>query len=187
MQQPYAEIARRLRDLREISGISQDAFASELKLGIEQYRRYEDGEEDIPVGVLLAAAARLEVDVTSLISGTEPRMKVYSLVRKGHGLEVERRKEYKYRDLSYNFAGRKADAFLVSVDQGRAEGEKAHTYSHDGQEFNYVLQGRIRVTIGGHELVLEEGDSLYFDSRQEHAMVALGDQGATFLAVTIKA
>ena len=187
MQQPYAEIARRVKDLREISGISREALASELKLEGEQYRRYEDGEEDIPVGVLLAAAERLKVDVTSLISGGEPRMKVYSLVRKGQGLEVERRKEYRYRDLSYNFAGRKADAFLVTVATGKDAGAKLHTYAHEGQEFNYVLKGRMKVVVGGHDLVLEEGDSLYFDSGREHAMVALGDEGATFLAETMKA
>ncbi len=187
MKQPYAEIARRLKDLREISGIDPEILAKELKLDVGQYRRYEDGEEDIPVGVLLAAADRLGVDVTSLISGEEPKMKVYTLVRKGRGLEVERRKEYRYRDLSYNFSGRKADAFLVTVGPAGSEGEKPHCYSHEGQEFNYVLNGRMKVIVGGHELVLEEGDSLYFDSRQEHAMVALGDEAATFLAVTMKA
>ena len=114
-------------------------------------------------------------------------MKVYSLVRKGQGLEVERRKEYRYRDLSYNFAGRKADAFLVTVAAGKDAGAKLHTYSHEGQEFNYVLKGRMKVVVGGHDLVLEEGDSLYFDSGREPAMVALGDEGATFLAVTMKA
>jgi mannose-6-phosphate isomerase-like protein (cupin superfamily) len=187
MQQSYGEIARRVKALREIAGIKSEIFADELKLDRERYLRYENGEEDIPVGVLLAAAERLEVDVTSLISGAEPRMKVYSLVRKGHGLEVERRKEYRYRDLSYNFAGRKADAFLVTVGPTNDEGAKPHVYSHEGQEFNYVLKGRMKVIVNEHELVLEEGDSLYFDSGREHAMVALGDEGATFLAVTVKA
>jgi quercetin dioxygenase-like cupin family protein len=187
MKQPYVEIARRVKDLREIAGISLEQFADEIKLDPDQYRRYEDGYEDIPVGVLLAAAARLEVDVTSLIAGEEPRLKVYSLVRKGQGLEVERRKEYRYRDLSYNFAGRRADAFLVTVDPKKDPDEKVHCYSHEGQEFNYVLSGRMKVVVSGHELVLEEGDSIYFDSSKEHAMVALGDASATFLAVTVKA
>ncbi len=187
MKQPYAEISRRMKELREIAGIPRDKMASDLKLDAEQYGRYEDGLEDIPVGVLLQAAPILEVDVTSLIAGEEPRMKVYSLVRKGQGLEVERRKEYKYRDLTYNFAGRKADAFIVSVGPPKESGEKPHTYSHEGQELNYLLSGRMKVIVAGHELVLEEGDSIYFDSGKEHAMVALGDEGATFLAVTIKA
>lgn len=185
MKQSFAEIAKRVKGLREISGISRDEFAKEIKVDPDQYRRYEEGEEDIPVGVLLAAASKLDVDVTAFIAGEEPRMKVYSLVRSGRGLEVERRKEYRYRDLAYNFAGRKAEAFLVTVDP---KGEKpSRGYSHEGQEFNYLVSGRMKVVVDSHELVMEEGDALYFDSGKEHAMVALGDQPATFLAIIIKA
>jgi len=188
MKQPYAEIARRMKDMRDIAGIPRDRMAAELKIGEEQYGRYEDGLEDIPVSVLMAAAPLLGVDVTALISGEEPRMKLYSLVRKGQGLEVERRREYRYHDLTYNFAGRKADAFIVNVKPSREEpSEEPHTYSHSGQEFNYMISGRMKVVVSGHELVLEEGDSIYFDSGKEHGMVALGDEIATFLAVIIKA
>jgi quercetin dioxygenase-like cupin family protein len=184
MKQSFAEIASRVKDLRDISGISRDDFAGEIKVDPDQYRRYEEGEEDIPVGVLLAAAARLGVDVTAFISGEEPRMRVYSLVRSGRGLEVERRKEYRYRDLAYNFAGRKAEIFLVTVDP--RQGAPAHGYSHEGQEFNYLISGRMKVVVDSHELVMEEGDALFFDSGKEHAMAADGDKPATFLAVTIK-
>jgi quercetin dioxygenase-like cupin family protein/DNA-binding XRE family transcriptional regulator len=183
MQQAYAEIARRVKALREMAGLSRESFARELKIDPERYRSYEEGEEDIPVGVLIAAASRLGVDVTALITGEEPRLKVYSLVRKGRGLDVERRKEYRYRDLAYNFQDRRAEVFLVTVDPGRPS--EGHGYSHEGQEFNYLLSGRMKVMIDGHELVLEEGDSLYFDSGKEHSMAALGDASATFLAVTV--
>jgi quercetin dioxygenase-like cupin family protein len=183
MKQSVTEIAKRVKGLREISGISRESFAKEIKVDPELYRKYEDGEEDIPVGVLIAAAARLDVDVTAFIAGEEPRMRVYSLVRSGRGLEVERRKEYRYRDLAYNFAGRKAEAFLVTVDPR----EIGQGYSHEGQEFNYLLSGKMKVVVDGHELVMEEGDALYFDSGKKHAMAALGDGPATFLAITIKA
>ncbi len=185
MKQSFVEIAKRVKGLREISGISRDDFAAQIKIGPDQYRKYEEGEEDIPVGVLLAAASRLDVDVTAFIAGEEPRMKVYSLVRAGRGLEVERRKEYRYRDLAYNFAGRKAEAFLVTTDP--KQGSPAHGYSHEGQEFNYLLSGKMKVVVDGHELIMEEGDALYFDSGKEHAMAAMDDAPATFLAITIKA
>jgi mannose-6-phosphate isomerase-like protein (cupin superfamily) len=187
MKQAYAEIARRVKGLREIAGISRESLAKELAVDAESYRRYEEGEEDIPVGVLLSVAARLDVDVTALLAGEEPRLKVYSVVRKGLGLDVERRKEYRYRDLAYNFAGRKADAFLVAVDPGKDPGPGAQGYAHEGQEFNYVLSGTIKVVVDGHEIVLEEGDSLYFDSGKRHAMFAMGESSATFLSVIIRA
>ncbi len=185
MTQAYSEIAERMKAIREMAGITRETLAAELKLEVERLGSYEEGEEDIPVGVLLGAAARLGVDVTALITGEEPRLKVYSLVRKGRGLEVERRKEYRYRDLAYNFQGRKAEVFLVTVEPGKAAA--AHGYAHEGQEFNYLLSGRMEVIIDGHELELAEGDSVYFDSGKEHAMAAIGDEGATFLAVTLGA
>jgi transcriptional regulator with XRE-family HTH domain len=185
MDQPFADIARRLKELREMSGVSKESLAGELGIGAAQYALYESGTEDIPVGALLGAAKRFGVDVTSLIAGEEPKLKVYSLVRAGRGLTVERRKEYRYRDLGYNFADRKAEAFLVTVDPRPVAEWKLKTYSHRGQEFNYVLSGRLKIVIDGHELVLEQGDSVYFDSGKEHAMTALGDSSATFLAVTV--
>src|SRR5512142_2183611 len=106
MQQPFTEIAKRMKELREIAGISREAFAKELKVEPDRYLAYEEGAEDIPVGVLLAAAGRHDVDVISLISGEEPLLKEYCIVRKGRGLDGERRKECRYRDLAYNFARR---------------------------------------------------------------------------------
>ena len=54
-----------------------------------------------------------------------------------------------------------------------------------GQEFNYILEGSLKVVIDKHELILEEGDSLYFDSGQNHAMKALNGKPAKFLAIII--
>jgi quercetin dioxygenase-like cupin family protein len=57
--------------------------------------------------------------------------------------------------------------------------------SHPGQEFDYVIEGRLAVTIGSHELELETGDSLYFDSSEAHGMKALGGTKARFLAIIL--
>ena len=45
--------------------------------------------------------------------------------------------------------------------------------SHKGQEFNYCLEGRMKVTIGREEYILEPGDSLYFNPIKPHKMVSL--------------
>jgi mannose-6-phosphate isomerase-like protein (cupin superfamily) len=55
--------------------------------------------------------------------------------------------------------------------------------SHRGQEFNYVLSGTLKIVVHKHELVLNEGDSLFFDSSFEHGMKALGGKPAQFLAI----
>lgn len=175
------EIAQRIKGLREINGVSEESLAKEFNLKVEDYKKYENGEADIPVSFLSLFANRFNVDLTSLITGEEPKLHTYCLVRKDKGPIVERRKEYKYQDLSYNFINKKCETFLVTVDPD--DKKEINCYSHAGQEFNYVIKGSIKVNINGHEIILNEGDSLYFDSSNKHGMIALNNKEAKFLAI----
>ena len=175
------QIARRIQELRDIEGISHETLARELSINPDLYKKYESGESDIPVSVLLQIAQRFDVELTALITGEEPKLKVYSVVRKGKGLSIDRRKEYKYQDLAYNFIHKKAEVLMVTVDP--QESSPKGQYSHAGQEYNYVVEGTLKVWIDGHEVVLNEGDSLYFDSSYKHGMSALNGKPARFLAI----
>ena len=57
--------------------------------------------------------------------------------------------------------------------------------SHPGQEFNYVIEGTMKIIIDGHEIVLNEGDSIYYDSVYTHAMKALNNKTVKMLAVVL--
>lgn len=57
--------------------------------------------------------------------------------------------------------------------------------SHAGQEFNYVIKGTMMTIIDGHEIILNEGDSIYFDSGYKHAMKALNGEQVKFLAIVL--
>lgn len=184
MPEQIEHIALRIRDLREISGYSIETLAKEFGISVETYQAYESGKVDIPVGFLHKAAARFGVDLTTLLTGQDPKLHIYSLVRKGQGLSVERRKQYKYQNLAYNFIHKKAEPFLVTVAPEPAN-TPFHFNSHPGQEFNYVLKGRLKVIIGDSELILEQGDALFFDSNYPHAMKALDNATAEFLAIIL--
>ncbi len=174
-------IAERLKGLREIMDVSLEEAAATCGITVESYSEYEKGEKDIPVSILHSMARRYNFELTALLSGEEPLMHSYSLTRKGRGISVERRKDYRYRSLAHSFRGRIAEPFLVTVDPD-AKGEVSFN-SHHGQEFNYVLEGRLMIVIDRKELVLEEGDSVYFDSTLPHGMKALDGKTARFLAV----
>ena len=67
----------------------------------------------------------------------------------------------------------------------RSDGEiKLH--SHNGQEFNYIVSGQLEFTHDNKVYVLNEGDSVYFDSFLPHSAKALGKEPAKFIAVVIK-
>ncbi len=182
MSEKIKQIARRLKELREISGLSVESLAQDLKITTTEYQNYENGLSDIPVSFLLEVANKFKVELTALLTGEEPRLEGYSLVRKGKGINVERRQEYKYNDLAYNFKHKKAEIFLVTAEPGNAE---PHYYAHPGQEFSYVLEGVLKVLLDGHEITLQEGDAFYFDSGKKHAVQAVGDKPVKFLAVIL--
>ncbi|MDR2861527.1 MAG: XRE family transcriptional regulator [Syntrophobacterales bacterium] len=182
MHEKIREMATRIKALRESMEISPEDVAEHLKLSLDQYREYENGESDIPVSLLLGIASRLDVDMAVLLTGENPRMKYFTVTRKDKGVAVERRSQYKYQNLASNFIHKKAEPLLVTVEP-KPLGKGAEMNSHPGQEFNYVVQGVLKIHILGNELILREGDSIYFNSECPHAMEAMENAPAKFLAI----
>lgn len=182
MSDQIRQIASRIKELREIANISIESLSKELGVSAEAYREYENGSIDIPVGFLYEVANRFNVELTAILTGDGPRLHTYCLVRKGKGVNVDRSNPYKYLSLAYNFVHKKAEPFLVSVNPD-ADDSPVHFNSHPGQEFNFVLEGTLMIYIDGHQLILNEGDSLYFDSSCSHGMKAIGGKTAKFLAI----
>lgn len=186
MEEQLKIIAERIKGLRDIYGKSQQKMAEELGIPLEKYERYESGSEDIPVGILYQVAHKFNLELSALLIGEEPRLHTYSLTRKDRGISVERRKDYKYQNLAYNFIHKKAEPFLVTVEP-EIEGNNGEPNfnSHPGQEFDYVLEGTLQITLGNHEIILNEGDSLFYDSSVPHRMKALNNKTAKFLAIIL--
>ncbi len=182
MQEKLKEIASRIKELRGILGISQGDMASFLQMDQAMYLKYENGVEDIPASVLYEISRRLGVEMSILLTGETPRMHYFTVTRKGKGASVERQIDYKYESLASNFINKRAEPFIVTVEP-KPTNEPVHTNAHPGQEFNLVLEGGLRLIIKDHEITLGEGDSIYFDSSCEHAMVALNGKPARFLAI----
>jgi quercetin dioxygenase-like cupin family protein len=104
-------------------------------------------------------------------------------VTKGEGVEIERYKGYKFESLAYNFRNKKVEPLLVTVEP--EENKKMSLVTHPGQEFNYVLQGKVRVILGAHEIELSQGDSIYFDPTIPHGQAAVDGKTAKFLTVIL--
>ena len=178
MNETPAQIPGRIRELREIMEISAMDMAADIKVPLGTYVKYESGEADIPISVLYHIAGRLGSNVTVLITGEDPRMESAAVCRKGKGVRVERFHGYEYSNLAYNFKGRTMEPLLVLLDSSRPTPQ----ISHFGQEFNYVLEGQMKVTVDRAEYVLVAGDSIYFDATLPHNQSAV-DGSACFIAI----
>lgn len=184
MKEKMKEIAQRVKELRELSDIDAEEMAGKLDVTVENYRSYENGENDIPASVLYEIAQNLKVDMGLLLTGEDTRMHIFTVTRKDKGIRVERRKQYKYENLAEKFIHKKAEPFIVTVEP-RSENNKPATNSHPGQEFNYIIKGTLKIYIHDNEIILDEGDSIFFDSSYEHAMEALNNKQAKFLAIVL--
>lgn len=177
-------IAMRIRDLRDIAGLTSAQVAQKTGISLEEYEAYETGTRDFSFSHLFNIADALGVDISDLLTGESPKLHGYVLTRAGQGLRFNRREQYVYHHLAYNFRDKLAEPFIVTVAQDEPGAEK-QAHSHEGQEFDYVLDGTLRIVLGGNELFLQAGDSVYYDSSLPHVMYAL-DGECRFIAVVVK-
>ncbi|SEG15067.1 helix-turn-helix domain-containing protein [Parabacteroides chinchillae] len=184
MNEQIRQIAERLAGLRDALEITPEELARVCNITTDEYLLLESGTVDISVSVLHQISQAYGVELTTLMFGDEPKMSAYFVTRRGKGIAVERTKAYKYQSLAAGFAGRKADPFLVTV-HPKPDEEPVYLNSHPGQEYNLVLSGRMLLQINNKELILEEGDSIYFNSELPHGMKALDGEKVSFLAIIL--
>ena len=180
------EIAERLKGLREMMDMTAAEVAEAAGLDEKTYLEYEAGKKDFSVTMLYNCAGKFGVDVTALLTGHTPTLSSYSIVRAGQGVVTERRHAFTYQHLAQNFIGRTAEPFyVVAPFVAGAEDKPIPLSAHNGQEFDYILSGRLMVNIDGHIDTLNPGDAAYYDSSQPHGMIAVGGEDCVFLAVVL--
>lgn len=178
------QVGERLHGLREVLDIKAEEAAEVCGIPVEHYLAIENGERDASVYVLKRMARRYGVSLDVLLYGEDSVMSSYFLTRRGYGKEASRRKAYKYTSLASGFRGRKVDPFVVEI-APRPDDKRFSKNSHDGQEFNIVMEGHLEISIGNRTMELNPGDSIYFDATQPHCMRALDGKPVKFLCVII--
>lgn len=185
MNEEIRLIALRISDMREIRGISQEEMARKMGMSREEYISYENGEQDFSFSFLYKASGILGVEMAELLTGDMPKLDFAAVVRAGKGLRYERRKDYEHSHLAFNFKGRKADPFFVTVRSDCKPGQRIPN-SHESQEFMYIVSGTLLFRLGDFTTVLHEGDSVYYDCTRPHDMYAVECDECKFITVIIK-
>ena len=81
--------------------------------------------------------------------------------------------------LAFNFKNRQMEPMLVTLEEQEPE---PALVMHSGQEFNLVLEGKVKITVGKNSFILSEGDAIYFDPNLPHGQAAV-DGRTRFLTV----
>ena len=179
-------IAQRIKTMREILNISESEMAKATELSIEDYVSAENGKLDFTLTFLLKCAQKFKMDVVDLMSGSSPNLTFFTVVRNGEGLPFERRRGFTYSHIAYLLKDKLIEPFIVTAPFASESQDIPMVYStHAGQELDFIIKGSLKLDLDGHVLVLNEGDSVLYDSGHPHGMLAVGGSDCKFLAVVI--
>lgn len=172
------EIAERIAGLRDACGYTQEEFANMLGIDVDTYSEYEESGRDIPISIIYEISRKCDVDFAEILTGEAANLNTYHVVRKGQGQIVERIPGYEFKDLAFRFTKKRMQPLQVTIDPSD---KVAELVTHNGEEFNLVTEGSIIVNLNGKEILLEEGDSVYFNSTIPHGQRCGGDKPGTFI------
>lgn len=187
MNAKIKEIAFRIKELREITELSIEDMAKATGVPVCEYADYENGKKDFNFSFLYNCAEKFGVDITEIITGDNPRLDFYTVTRAGEGMPIKRRKGFTYQHLAHLFKNRETEPMIVTAPYREDEQNKPiETRSHEGQEFDYVISGSLKLSLDGNIEVLNAGDAVYYNSSCKHGMIATGGTDCVFIAVVIK-
>jgi transcriptional regulator with XRE-family HTH domain len=169
------DVAPRLRDLRRRRGLTLEAAAQRAGLSPAHLSRLETGNRQPSLPMLLALARIYGTTVAELLGELAPERD--PIIRAG-SREPSEADGWTYHQTGG--AGRAMQALRLVVPYG-SQGELVRV--HPGEEWLYILNGRLRLSLGDAVHELAPGDSAHFDSLTPHRLAAVGREGAELLFV----
>ena len=186
MDYSLKDVAERIKDLREAKGYTQEELAKLTGVSTEEYKVLEMGETDFSFTFIYKCAKACDVEVVDLLEGTSTTLTSFAITRKGEGLKIIKKHGVEYNNLAPKFKDKLAEPFLVKFPYLEEEqNSPMQLNSHNGQEFDVIVKGSLKVQIGNHVDVLHEGDAIFYNSLIPHGMVAVSEGGCEFHAVVL--
>ncbi len=184
------KIGNRIKDIRESRMISVEEMSERSGLSIEQINKVEQAEDFPTLSPLIKIARVLGVRLGTFLDDHDELGPVVS--RKDFhtnniSFSTKHEDDSSQRHMDYYAvaqakAGRHMEPFIIHIAPAK-EGVDFVTSTHEGEEFIYCLEGAVEINYGTTVYLLEEGDSIYYDSIVAHHVHAADEQGAKILAV----
>jgi len=172
-------VGKRIRKARLGKKLTMDNLANETGFSVDYIKQIESGKKIPPVGTLLQLSRALQIDSSFLLkekqATLDKRVRAYT----------KRTDNYAYETLTPGAENKHLKAFRITV-----EAMSDHSgvgYHHEGEEFVYVLKGKLEVTVGDHVNTLEKDDSLHFNSGIGHNLKNIGNEEAELVVVIYNA
>ena len=179
------KVGEKIKMVREEQGVSLQQLADKSGFSSALLSQIENHMVSPPLGTLIKIARALDVEIGSFFQ--EMHDVPFTIVRKDERRAMSRvaskqgvKYGYTYESLAFDKKGRHMEPFLVTLEPETKKDR--HAYNHEGEEFIFVLQGRMKVDLGEHTDILEPGDSIYFDSSVPHRVQCVDEKETRILA-----
>ncbi len=163
------EIGRNILQIMKKKGISKEELAKLTSIQINVLDEILSGKVQPLASDLLKIANALSVDTAKLLYSRAFEEKRALKTTPEERVRVKRRDNFKYESLAPYYAGKHIEPFALEI----YKTDNPDLSQHEGEEFHYVLEGKVRIVVDGEEFILKEGDSLYFDSSLPHSVTSL--------------
>ena len=182
-----SHIGKKLRKLRTERGLDLATLAEMSRLDEDILHRLESGHFLPSMALILKIARILDVRLGTFLDNDVEEYGVV-VIRQGNpknevsfaGAELEQRPRFDFHPLATDKKGRHMEPFLIDV---HPTGTRNHKFStHEGEEFIYVLSGKLVIYHGNQRFSLSAGDSIYYDATVEHDIDAV-DGDARILSI----
>ena len=181
------KVGEKIKKLRMEKGMSLQDLAEKTGFTSALLSQVENHMISPPLGTLIKIAKGIEIPIGLFFE--DQREAPFTIVRADERKFTSRvtSKEgvkygYSYESLAYDKKGRHMEPFLITLEEATIK--KNQEFRHEGEEFIFVLEGKMEVQLGKHTDLLEPGDSIYFDSTIPHR-VQCTDEGPTKILACI--
>ena len=185
MDKTITNLGKRIKEIRLRKGLTQEGLSARSGLTKSYISLLEAGKKIPAISTLSGIAVALGMTIGDFFESKDDSSDV-AVVRKNERFQVAQKGTpfgYVYEALSLQKKDRIMDPFVVKVLPGDKSKAKRVEFEHAGEEFDFVIEGRIKYIINNQEYVLDEGDSIYFDSTLKHRVEAIGKKPAVTLSV----
>ena len=180
------EVAERIREMREISGFSVEEMAEKTEVSVSEYKAYENGTVDFPFTFIHKCALAFGLGITDILEGESARLKSYTVTRRGGGRQTAEEEGISIVNVAPMFKNKIAEPYFCKYDYSEElQTKPIHLTKHAGQEFDFVLSGKMKIQIGNNFEELAAGDSIYYNSSTPHGMIAIGGEDVKFIAIIL--
>lgn len=179
-------IGKKIRELRKKAGLVLQDLSDRTGLSKPLLSQIEKEVVSPPIATLLKISKALDINIGFFFQNHDPEERMV-LVRKDESKVVDSRyfgreeSGYYYEALAFKKSKKYMEPFLVEFKRKKVE--NLSYFSHEGEEFIYLLEGTLEFRTESQQYILYPGDSLYFESSIPHAYRALEGKNAKALTV----